>query len=94
MYFRVTRDGKPLVLRRYYFSEAFTVMGYAEYYKATGIEEVKKRAIELYDLMLKYYTTPGYFPPKVNPETRKNKGHSIVMIMMNVPDKRHKKEEG
>ena len=44
MYFRVTRDGKPLVLRRYYFSEAFAVMGYAEYYKATGDEEVKKRA--------------------------------------------------
>lgn len=84
MYFRVTRDGKPLVLRRYYFSEAFAVMGYAEYYKATGLEESKERAIELYKLMVKYYTTPGYFPPKVNPETRSNKGHSIVMIMMNV----------
>ena len=84
MYFRVTRDGKPLVLRRYYFSEAFAVMGYAEYYKATGLEEAKSRAIELYNLMVHYYTTPGYFPPKVNPETRSNKGHSIVMIMMNV----------
>ena len=84
MYFRVTRDGKPLVLRRYYFSEAFAVMGYAEYYKATGLEESKQKAIELYDLMVKYYTTPGFFPPKVNPETRSNKGHSIVMIMLNV----------
>lgn len=84
MYFRVTRDGKPLVLRRYYFSEAFAVMGYAEYYKATGIAEVKERAINLYQKMITYYTTPGYFPPKVNPETRQNKGHSIVMIMMNV----------
>ena len=84
MYFRVTRDGKPLVLRRYYFSEAFAVMGYAEYYKATGLEEAKLRAVELYNLMVRYYTTPGYFPPKVNPKTRSNKGHSIVMIMMNV----------
>lgn len=84
MYFRVTRDGKPLVLRRYYFSEAFAVMGYAEYYKATGIAEVKERAINLYQKMITYYTIPGYFPPKVNPETRQNKGHSIVMIMMNV----------
>jgi N-acylglucosamine 2-epimerase len=25
-----------------------------------------------------------YFPPKVNPETRRNAGHSIVMIMLNV----------
>ena len=84
MYFRVTRDGKPLVERRYYFSEAFAVMGYVEYYKATGEEDVKKRAIELYDVMCLYYTTPGYFASKINPETRRRKGHSIVMIMMNV----------
>ena len=84
MYFRVTRDGKPLVERRYYFSEAFAVMGYAEYYKATGDAEVKRRAVELYDRLIKYYTTPGCFPPKVNPQTRRRLGHSIVMIVMNV----------
>ncbi len=84
MYFKVTREGRPLVERRYYFSEAFAVMGYAEYYKATGLAEAKERAIELFERMLKYYTTPGYFPPKVNPETRSNKSHSIVMIMLNV----------
>lgn len=84
MYFRVTRDGRPLVSRRYYFSEAFAIMGYVQYYLASGDEEVRKRAIELYKLMLKYYKTPGYFPPKVNPKTRSNRGHSIVMIMMNV----------
>ncbi len=84
MYFRVTRDGQPLVERRYYFSEAFAVMGYAEYYKATGLDEVKERAISLYDKMVYYYTTPGVFPAKVNPKTRKTRGHSIVMIMLNV----------
>ena len=84
MYFRVTRDGRPLVERRYYFSEAFAVMGYCEYYKATGLEEAKERAVALYDKMVYYYTTPNVFPPKVNPSTRKNRGHSIVMIMMNV----------
>jgi N-acylglucosamine 2-epimerase len=57
MYFRVTRDGKPLVERRYYFSEAFAIMGFTEYYKATGDINVKKRAIWLYDLFLKYYNT-------------------------------------
>ena len=35
MYFRVTRDGRPLVNRRYYFSEAFAIMGYVEYFLAT-----------------------------------------------------------
>ncbi len=84
MYFRVTRDGRPLQERRYYFSEAFAVMGYCEYYKATGNSKVLERAKNLYSLMEKYYTTPGYFPPKINPETRKYKGHSIVMIMLNV----------
>jgi len=72
------------VERRYYFSEAFAIMGFAEFYKATGDINVKNRAIWLYNLFLKYYTTPGYFQPKVNPETRKRKGHSIVMIMLNV----------
>lgn len=84
MYFKVTRDGKPLVLRRYYFSETFAIMGYCEYYKATGDEEVKTRAINLFNKTLTYYKTPNYFPPKVNPETRKVRGHSIVMIMLNV----------
>ncbi|MBQ7642792.1 MAG: AGE family epimerase/isomerase [Clostridia bacterium] len=84
MYFRVTREGKPLVERRYYFSEAFAVMGYAEFYKATGLKEAKEKAVALYDKMVYYYTTPGVFPPKVDPATRKTRGHSIVMIMMNV----------
>lgn len=84
MYFRVTRDGKPLVNRRYYFSEAFAIMGYVEFYLATGEEEVKNRAVELYKRMYYYYTTPNVFPPKVDPNTRKNRGHSIVMIMLNV----------
>lgn len=84
MYFRVTRDGQPLVNRRYYFSEAFAIMGYVEFYIATGEDEVKQRAIDLFQKMYMYYTTPGYFPPKVDPGTRNNKGHSIVMIMLNV----------
>lgn len=84
MYFRVTRDGRPLVNRRYYFSEAFAIMGYVEYYIATGLEESRRRAIDLYRKMYHYYTTPGCFPPKVDPRTRNNRGHSIVMIMLNV----------
>ena len=41
MYFKITRDGKPLVVRRYYFSEAFAIMGYVEFYLATKDEEVR-----------------------------------------------------
>lgn len=84
MYFKVTRDGLPLQNRRYYFSEAFAIMGYVEYYLASGLEEAKDRAIALYEKMYYYYTTPGVFPPKIDPNTRQAKGHSIVMIMLNV----------
>ena len=84
MYFRVTRDGRPLIDRRYYFSEAFAIMGYAEFYRATGDEAVRRRAIDLFGRFYHYYTTPGCFPPKVDPNTRRTRGHSIVMIMLNV----------
>ena len=84
MYFKVTRDGKPLINRRYYFSEAFAIMGYAEFYIAVKDEEVKQRAVDLFKKMFHYYITPGCFPPKVNPKTRSVRTHSIVMIMLNV----------
>ena len=35
MYFTVTRDGKPLRKRRYWFSETFYIIANAEYYMAT-----------------------------------------------------------
>ena len=84
MYFKVTRDGKPLINRRYYFSEAFAIMGYVEFYIAVKDEEVKQRAVDLFKKMFHYYITPGCFPPKVNPKTRSVRTHSIVMIMLNV----------
>ena len=84
MYFKVTRDGKPLINRRYYFSEAFAIMGYAEFYIAVKDEEVKQRAVDLFKKMFHYYITPSCFPPKVNPKTRSVRTHSIVMIMLNV----------
>lgn len=84
MYFNVTRDGKPLINRRCYFSEAFAIMGYAEFYIAVKDEEVKQRAVDLFKKMFHYYITPGCFPPKVNPKTRSVRTRSIVMIMLNV----------
>ena len=36
MFFLVTREGKPLRKRRYYFSEAFAIMAFAAYGKASG----------------------------------------------------------
>ena len=39
MFFTVTKDGKPLRKRRYFFSESFLVVGFAEYYLLRGKEE-------------------------------------------------------
>lgn len=44
MFFTVTADGRELQKRRYYFSETFAAIGCAEYYKATGREEVRRDA--------------------------------------------------
>ena len=46
MPFTVTREGKEIQMRRYYFSETFAAIGCAEYYLATGdkvcLEERRK----------------------------------------------------
>ena len=39
-----TRDGKPLRMRRYYFSETFTIIAAAEYSKASGDKDAMKFA--------------------------------------------------
>jgi N-acylglucosamine 2-epimerase len=87
MYFRVTREGKPLRIRRYWYSEAFAIEGFIEYAKASGDNEALKKAKEIYNRVMMYFNTPGYFPPKVNPETRKTKSHSIYMILLTISRK-------
>src|SRR5215208_4010579 len=44
MFFHVTRDGKPIRKRRYFFSETFYVIAAAAYAKASGDEEAAKNA--------------------------------------------------
>ncbi|NNC87050.1 MAG: N-acylglucosamine 2-epimerase [Akkermansiaceae bacterium] len=54
MFFLVTRDGKPLRKRRYFFSEAFAVMAFAAYGKAAGDEETIEQARQLFRLCVEY----------------------------------------
>ena len=54
MYFLVTREGKPLRKRRYFFSEAFAVMALASYGAATGCGESTEQARQLFRLCLEY----------------------------------------
>src|SRR6187551_3527011 len=81
MYFHVTRDGKPIRKRRYFFSETFAVMAFAAYSKASGDQEFALKARELYGQCIYYAQNPQLFPAKYT-ETRKFKGFSIPMMMV------------
>ena len=82
MFYIVTRDGRPVRKRRYLFTETFGVVALAEYGRAAGEPGMVRRARELYDLILRYHTTPGLLEPKVIPATRQLKGHAMPMILM------------
>jgi N-acylglucosamine 2-epimerase len=82
MFFQVTRDGRPLRKRRYIFSETFAVSALAAYARAAGDDRARQEAVDLFKLIVRYLTTPGLLPPKVNPEVRPMKGLAIPMILI------------
>ena len=79
MYFIVDKEGDPIRMRRYVFSESFAAIAYAAYYKATGIEEYKAKAKEAFDTFLRYNTEPGLIAPKFT-EKRQMRGMGGPMI--------------
>jgi N-acylglucosamine 2-epimerase len=82
MFFHVTRDGKPIRKRRYFFSETFYVIAAAAYAKASGDEEAARRARHVFGKCITCATTPGLLTPKYT-DTRPAKGIGVPMIMMN-----------
>lgn len=88
MYFTVTRDGRPLRKRRYWFSEAFYTIANAEYAAATGDKAYLAEAKTYFDRLLTLYRTPENDPYKVTPkyiaETRRLKSLAEPMILLNV----------
>lgn len=82
MLFQVTRDGRPLRQRRYVFTEAFGAIAFAAWAKASGDDAAADRARELFALMIRYGTTPGLIPPKVDPTTRPSKSIGWPMITL------------
>lgn len=84
MFFLVDKDGQPLRKRRYLFSEAFAVMGLAEYALATGDDSMRQKAASLFDLMLRYHETPGLLDPKGISGARPSKSHAMPMILLAV----------
>ncbi len=64
MYFTVTRDGQPLRMRRYVFSESFAAIANAAYAKATGDARAAEDAVKIFATYLRYSFTPGVMAPK------------------------------
>jgi N-acylglucosamine 2-epimerase len=82
MFFHVTREGRPIRKRRYFFSETFAVIAMAAYAKASGDETAAIRARELFGKCIQYATVPGLLEPKFT-GTRPAIGIGVPMIMMN-----------
>lgn len=70
LYFTVTRDGRPLRMRRYVYSEAFAAQGNAAMYRVTGNSHYLDRAVKYVSQYLQFSFTPGLIEPKVDPSTR------------------------
>ncbi len=82
LYFTVTRDGKGIQKRRYYFSETFATIGCAEYYRASGDVSALIAARKYFDIAFDCFTGVRKNTPKFNPEVCNNKALSPVMIML------------
>lgn len=82
MYFTVTKDGRELQKRRYYFSETFAAIGCAELYKATGRQDVLESAEKYFTVAYECFTGVRKNPPKINPENLGTKALSPAMIML------------
>lgn len=80
LYFTLTRDGRPLRMRRYVYSESFAAIANAAYARAAGDMRAAADALSFFDTYLTYSFDPGRIPPKVDPRTRPMMGIGSLMI--------------
>jgi len=79
MWFSVTREGRPLRMRRYVYSEAFAAIAFAAWARATGEARAADDARHTFETYLRYSFEPGVMTPKFEP-TRPSKGLGPLMI--------------
>ena len=86
MFFTVTKEGKPLRKRRYFFSESFLVVGFAEYYLLRKNQEDLDLAVKYFDFMWDMYCNPENDPfkitPKENAEVRLLHSNTNPMVLV------------
>ncbi|MGZ3940105.1 MAG: AGE family epimerase/isomerase [Flavisolibacter sp.] len=82
MFFHVTRDGRPIRKRRYFFSETFYVIAAAAYSKASGDQQAAENARRVFGSCIEYATGERKLPEKYT-NTRPSKAIGVPLIMMN-----------
>jgi N-acylglucosamine 2-epimerase len=82
MFFHVTRDGRPIRKRRYFFSETFYVIASAAYAQASGDEGAADNARKVFGDCIDYAAGTKKLPPKFT-GIRPSKGIGVPMIMTN-----------
>lgn len=82
MYFTVTREGLPLRMRRYVYSESFAAIASAAFARATGEPRATDEAVRCFATFLTWSFEPGRMPPKTSPDTRPTK--SLTPLMMTI----------
>lgn len=84
MYFRVTREGRPLIKRRYFFSECFAVIAKSAYASAIGCTESLDQAFQLFESLHDFQNDPAMQNPKTDPHTRPSISLAMPMIEINI----------
>jgi len=82
MFFLVTRDGRPLRMRRHFFSEAFAAVAFAAYGRAANSESHLAKSAQIFcDFMAR---AQGRIPsePKWNDAVRPQAGLAVPMIAL------------
>lgn len=82
LYFSVTREGRPLRMRRYVYSESFAAIAAAALFRATGSERARASALRYWQNYLRYSFDPALAAPKTDPQTRPMRGIGPLMIAM------------
>ena len=84
MFFLVTRDGQPLRKRRYFFPEAFAIMAFAAYGKASGEGKWLEEARRLFARCMDYANGSVSLGKAKWTDVRKVKGIGVPMIFLQV----------
>lgn len=79
MWFTVTREGRPLRMRRYVYSESFAAIAFAACAKASGDARAAEDAVKTFATFLRYSFESGLMTPKFE-LTRPMKGIGAHMI--------------